>query len=51
MTINSSGHDSFTVQSITQASLSTIIDIANKQDINKLGDLEILPSERIMQCK
>lgn len=25
--------------------------IANKQDINKFGDLEILPSEKILQFK
>ena len=41
----------FTLESITQSSLSPIIDIANKQDINKFGDLEILPSEKIVQFK
>jgi len=51
ITIESNGHDSFTPESITQSSLSPIIDIANKQDINKFGDLEILPSEKILQFK
>jgi len=51
ITIKPSGHDSFTPESITQSSLSPIIDIANKQDINKFGDLEILPSEKIVQFK
>tara|TARA_B100000674_G_scaffold215627_1_gene176821 strand:+ start:42 stop:323 length:282 start_codon:yes stop_codon:yes gene_type:complete len=51
ITIESNGHDSFTPQNITQASLSPSIDIANKKDINKFGDLEILPSEKILQFK
>ena len=51
ITIESNCHDSFTPQNITQASLSPIIDIANKKDMNKFGDLEILPSEKIVQFK